>query len=204
VDDTPFGGGGGMILRAEPLFAVVEDLRVRRTAEASAAKGTDAGPDRTFLLCPQGRRLDQAFVRELAGQGGRLILLCGRYEGVDERVREHLADGAISIGDYVLSGGEFPALVLVEAVTRLLPGALGRADSALCDSFTENRLDFPHYTRPAEFRGWKAPEVLLSGDHEAVAAWRREKALERTELRRPDLLTFENKQTAPEGAGSKR
>ena len=198
VDDTPFGGGGGMLMRPEPLFAAVEDLRARRAGSPAI------GPDRTVLLCPQGRRLDQPLVREIAGSGGRLILLCGRYEGVDERVREHLVDAEVSIGDYVLSGGELPALVLVEAVTRLLPGALGRADSAVCDSFTANRLDFPHYTRPAEFRGWKVPDVLLSGDHEAVATWRREMALRRTASRRPDLLTRTSHQTAPGGAGSKR
>jgi tRNA (guanine37-N1)-methyltransferase len=193
VDDVPFGGGGGMVLRPEPLFAAVEAIR----GPAPVAGTTVA------LMCPQGRRFDQAEARRLAEASGRMILLCGRYEGVDERVREELVDLEISIGDYVLSGGELPALVVVEAVTRLLPGALGRADSALQDSFSEGILDFPHYTRPAEFRGLRVPDVLLSGDHEAVAAWRREKALERTMERRPDLMSGKSS-AVPAGTAPKR
>jgi tRNA (guanine37-N1)-methyltransferase len=177
VDDAPYGGGGGMVMRPEPLFAAVEAIR----AEA---------PDlntRSILLTPQGTRLDQRAVRRLAGYE-LLILVCGRYEGVDERVREMLVDEEISIGDYVLSGGELPAMVLVEAVSRLLPGVLGCAASSRHESFEDGTLDHPQYTRPAEFRGVPVPEVLLSGDHAAVERWRRRAARERTRVRRPDLL----------------
>ena len=193
VDDLPFGGGGGMVFRPEPLFAAVEQIK--------AASGTT--PAAVVLMCPQGRRLDQKEIRRLSAEYERLILLCGRYEGIDERVRQHLVDLEISIGDYVLSGGELPALIVVEAVTRLLPGAIGRAECAVQDSFSEGLLDYPHYTRPAEFRGWRVPEVLLSGDHEAIARWRREKSLERTAQRRPDLLAGGNP-SVPAGTGSKR
>jgi len=193
VDDLPFGGGGGMVFRPEPLFAAVEQIK--------AASGET--PAAVVLMCPQGRRLDQKEIRRLSAEYERLILLCGRYEGIDERVRQHLVDLEISIGDYVLSGGELPALIVVEAVTRLLPGAIGRAECAVQDSFSEGLLDYPHYTRPAEFRGWRVPEVLLSGDHEAIARWRREKSLERTAQRRPDLLAGGNP-SVPAGTGSKR
>ncbi len=178
VDDAPFGGGGGMLLRPEPFFEAVEAIRAQGPAGRTAVA----------LLCPQGRRLDQAEVTRFTRDYDRMILLCGRYEGVDERVRQELCDLEISIGDYVLTGGEIPALVVVEAVARLLPGALGCADSAAADSFVDGILDFPQYTRPAEYRGLKVPDVLLSGDHAAVAAWRREQARERTRARRPDLL----------------
>ncbi|HKQ97267.1 MAG TPA: tRNA (guanosine(37)-N1)-methyltransferase TrmD [Candidatus Polarisedimenticolia bacterium] len=178
VDDTPYGGGGGMVLMPGPLFAAVEAIR-----GTTAAAGT-----RTILFCPQGRRYDQETAHRLSGYG-RLILLCGRYEGVDERVREHLADESISIGDYVLTGGEIPALVLIDSITRLLPGALGDAEAARHDTFSEGMFDFPQYTRPADFRGHKVPEVLLSGDHARIEAWRRERALEKTARERPDLLT---------------
>jgi tRNA (guanine37-N1)-methyltransferase len=200
VDDTPFGGGGGMVLRPEPIFAAVEALKARPTGSGRAGEN-----ERTVvaLMCPQGRRLDQKEVRRLSEECDRLIMICGRYEGVDERVREHLVDLEISIGDYVLSGGELPALVVVEAVTRLIPGALGRSDSALQDSFSSGLLDFPHYTRPAEFRGWRVPDVLLSGDHGAVARWRREKSIERTRQRRPDLVSGASS-AAPDGAAIKR
>jgi tRNA (guanine37-N1)-methyltransferase len=177
VDDEPYGGGGGMVLMPAPLFTAVEGVR----------RAHPAGRDRVILFCPQGRAYDQETARRLSGYD-RLILLCGRYKGVDERVREHLADEAISIGDYVLTGGEIPALAVIDSVTRLLPGALGDEEAPLRDSFWEGRLDHPHYTRPAEFRGHKVPEVLLSGDHEKIAAWRREQALQRTAERRPDLL----------------
>jgi tRNA (guanine37-N1)-methyltransferase len=177
VDDLPYGGGGGMVLLPAPLFAAVESIRERHPVAAS----------RTILLCPQGVPYDQGQAKRLLSYA-RLILICGRYEGVDERVREHLADEQISIGDYVLTGGEIPALVLVDSLTRLLPGALGDDDAARRDSFYEGRLDHPHYTRPPDFRGYKVPDVLLSGDHEEIAAWREAKALEATALKRPDLL----------------
>ena len=173
VDDEPFGGGPGMVMKPEPVFAAVESL------------GPDRG--RTILLSPAGRRLDQARVRELADDP-RLVLICGRYEGVDERVAEGLGAEEISIGDYVLSGGELPALVLIEAVTRLIPGVIGREESHERDSFEDGLLDHPHYTRPAEFRGMAVPEVLRSGDHAAVERWRRAAALEKTRRMRPDLL----------------
>ena len=173
VDDEPYGGGPGMVMKPEPVFAAVESL------------GPDRG--RTILLSPAGRRLDQALVRELADDP-RLVLICGRYEGVDERVAEGLRAEEISIGDYVLSGGELPALVLIEAVTRLIPGVIGREESHERDSFEDGLLDHPHYTRPAEFRGMAVPEVLRSGDHAAVERWRRAAAVEKTRRMRPDLL----------------
>jgi len=175
VDDLPFGGGGGMVFRPEPIFAAVEEL---------AAEGP---PPRVLLLSPQGRRLDQQKVREL-GTCTRLLLVCGRYEGVDERVREHLVDEEISIGDYVLTGGELAAAVVVDAVSRLLPGVLGDPQSAVCDSFSDGLLDYPHYTRPALFRGWAVPETLISGHHAAIEGWRREAARRNTARKRPDLI----------------
>lgn len=175
ADDYPFGGGGGMVLKPEPLFAAVEALR-------------GAGPGaRVVLLCPQGPTLTQATAARLAAEP-HLILLCGHYEGVDERVRAQLVDEDLSIGDYVLTGGELPALVVVDAVVRLLPGVLGDPGGPGQDSFAAGRLDYPQYTRPAEFRGLAVPEVLLSGDHGRIAAWRRREALRRTAARRPDLL----------------
>ncbi|MCZ6695898.1 MAG: tRNA (guanosine(37)-N1)-methyltransferase TrmD [Acidobacteria bacterium] len=180
VDDTPYGGGGGMVLMPGPLFAAVHDI-TRRFPEQRT---------RTVLLCPQGTRFDQGQVLRLSGYD-RLILLCGHYEGVDERVREHLADESISIGDYVLTGGEIPATVLVDALTRLIPGALGDEDAARNDSFYDGRFDHPQYTRPFDFRGWSVPEVLVSGNHAAIDAWRRDRALERTARVRPDLLRDE-------------
>ena len=178
VDAAPYGGGAGMVMRPEPWFRAVEALRER------------GNPGRAVLLTPQGRRLNQAIVRSLAAED-RLILLCGRYEGVDERVRTHLADDEISIGDYVLSGGEPAAAVVVDAVVRLQPGALGSAESAVEESFSDGLLEYPHYTRPAEFRGWRVPDVLLSGNHAEIATWRRERQFERTRDRRPDLLSDE-------------
>ena len=173
TDDYSFGGGGGMVLKPEPLFACVEALR---------------GPgSRVILLDPQGRRFTQAVARQLARES-HLILLCGRYEGVDERVRQQLVDEEISIGDYVLTGGELPALVVVDAVIRLLPGVLGDEAAPDHDSFTGGLLEHPQYTRPEEFRGLRVPEVLLSGDHPRIARWRRVMALWRTFERRPDLL----------------
>lgn len=172
VDDTPFGGGAGMVLTPEPIFRAVEAV----------------DPPRPLLLLdPGGRRFDQTVAAELAAGGG-FSLLCGRYEGVDERVRAHLVDGELSIGDYVLAGGEAAAFVVVEAVTRLVPGVMGNSESAGDESFTSGLLEYPQYTRPAEFRGWTVPEVLRSGDHGRVARWRHAQALARTLARRPDLV----------------
>ena len=183
VDDTPYGGGAGMVMRPEPLFDAVEII----TGQSPAEDAPKAEPY-VVLLTPQGRTLTQAVAEELARRPW-LLLLCGRYEGVDERVREHLADDEISIGDYVASGGELPAMVLVDVVARLLPGVLGSEESPKEESFALGLLEYPHYTRPAEFRGWGVPPVLVSGDHAAVERWRRRQALLRTRQRRPDLLT---------------
>ena len=172
VDDAPFGGGAGMVLAPAPLFGAVER----------------AQPPRPLLLLgPAGRRFDQGWARELAATPG-FSLLCGRYEGVDQRVIDHLVDGELSIGDYVLAGGEAAAPVVVEAVARLVPGVLGNEASTGEESFTEGLLEYPHYTRPADFRGWLVPEVLRSGDHRRIDRWRRAQALARTIERRPDLL----------------
>ncbi len=176
VDDYPHGGGAGMVLKPEPAFRAVESVR------ALAPE-----PGRVVLLTPQGRLLTQAVVNELADVP-RLILLCGHYEGVDERVREHLADDEISIGDYVLSGGELAAMVVVDALVRRLPGALGSEESLAEESHAQGLLEYPQYTRPSEFRGWRVPDVLLSGHHEEVRRWRRRQSLLRTARRRPDLL----------------
>jgi tRNA (guanine37-N1)-methyltransferase len=176
-DDTPYGGGGGMIMKPEPIFYAVESVL-----------GSCVPPScPIILLTPQGRLLTQHIARELS-QHERLALICGRYEGVDERVREHLVTDEISIGDYVLSGGELAAMVLTDAIIRLLPGALGDPGATVQDSHTTNLLEYPHYTRPAVFRGWTVPEVLLSGHHANQARWRREASLRRTYERRPDLL----------------
>ncbi len=174
TDDTPYGGGGGMVMKPEPIFAAVEDIL-----------GDEEAP--VILLTPQGRRFTQAAAEELARQE-RLIFICGRYEGVDERVRKHLVTDEISIGDFVLSGGELAAMVVVDAVVRLLPGALGYERAAAEDSHATGLLEGPHYTRPPVFRGWEVPEVLRSGHHARVAEWRRKQALKRTLERRPDLL----------------
>lgn len=172
VDDAPFGGGAGMVLMPEPVFAAVEAV----------------DPPRPLLyLSPAGRTFDQGVARELAAGDG-FSLLCGRYEGVDERIREHLCDGELSIGDVVLSGGEVAAMVVVEAVGRLVPGVMGNDTSAEDESFSAGLLEYPHYTRPADYRGWVVPEVLRSGDHARVARWRRAQALRRTLDRRPDLV----------------
>jgi tRNA (guanine37-N1)-methyltransferase len=172
VDDAPFGGGAGMVLMPEPIFGSVEAV----------------DPPRPLLLLgPGGRRFDQAYARELASVGS-FSLLCGRYEGVDERVREHLVDGELSVGDFVLAGGEVAAMVVLEAVGRLVPGVMGNEASAEEESFADGLLEYPHYTRPATFRGWEVPEVLRSGDHGRIARWRRARALRRTMDERPDLL----------------
>jgi tRNA (guanine37-N1)-methyltransferase len=175
TDDVPYGGGGGMVMKPEPIFSAVESIL-----------GTPPGCP-VILLTPQGRLFNQAVAFELAAQP-HLALLCGRYEGVDERVRQHLVSDEISIGDYVLTGGELPALILIDAVTRLIPGVLGDPDGALDDSHASGLLEYPHYTRPPEFRGWKVPDVLISGDHARLRSWRRQQALLRTRQRRPDLL----------------
>lgn len=206
VDDRPFGGGEGMVLKPEPLFEAVEALLGRSVGEASSPKAAEAGTA-TVLLSASGRRFTQEAARRYAGLQ-RMIFLCGRYEGVDERVAEHLATEEASIGDFVLSGGELGAALIIDAVTRLLPGVLGNEASSVNESFALSQadagansltdhwsaaagrvlLDYPHYTRPADFRGWKVPEVLISGNHAEVAKWRRAAALEKTRRNRPDLV----------------
>ncbi|HZB40209.1 MAG TPA: tRNA (guanosine(37)-N1)-methyltransferase TrmD [Ilumatobacter sp.] len=183
VDDSPFGGGPGMLMRPEPVFASVEAV---------------SPPRPLLLLGPGGRRFDQARARQLAGGEG-FSLLCGRYEGVDHRIREHLVDGELSVGDIVLNGGEVAACLVIEAVTRLLPGAMGNADSPLTESFgATGLLEEPHYTRPASFRGWDVPEVLRSGDHGRIERWRRAQSLHRTVAARPDLIDARGGLTAEE------
>lgn len=180
VDDEPFGGGCGMVYKPEPLFRAVEEVH-----QALADRQVEAGP--VVLLSPQGARLDHRGVARMAALP-QVTLVCARYEGVDERVREHLVDEELSIGDYVLSGGELPAMVLIDAAARLHPEALGDPDSARLDSFVEGILDHPHYTRPAHYRDWGVPEVLRSGNHQAIARWRRLEGLRNTARKRPDLL----------------
>jgi len=184
TDEPPYGGGGGMVMKAEPMFSAVE---------AVLGSEGEAGTDRAWdvpviLLTPQGRRFSQDIAYELARRP-RIALICGRYEGVDERVRQHLVTDELSIGDYVLTGGELAAMVIIDAVTRLLPGVLGDPTAPARDSHARGLLEGPHYTRPQSFRGWEVPDTLLSGDHAAVARWRREEALRRTFERRPDLLS---------------
>ncbi len=200
VDDRPFGGGEGMVLKPEPIFECIEDLKLASRGDrlAQDAKQT------VVLLSAQGKRFDQGVAEKLAGLE-QIVLICGRYEGVDERVGQHLADRELSVGDYVLSGGELGAAVIVDAVTRLIPGAVGNEASTRQESFTAGTeasgsdgpdstcssgglLDYPHYTRPADFRGWQVPEVLVSGNHEEIRRWRRRTALEKTLRNRPDLL----------------
>ena len=182
VDDRPFGGGDGMILKPEPIFAAVEAL-------TGAARKEDLPPrTRVVLLSPQGQVFSQAMAQELSEHTSRVLLLCGRYEGVDERVSDALITDEISIGDYVLSGGEPAAAVVIDATVRLLPGALGSETSAVFESFSEGLLDHPQYTRPPDFRGMKVPDVLLSGNHAQIERWRREAAIAKTRRNRPDLL----------------
>jgi tRNA (guanine37-N1)-methyltransferase len=213
VDDRPFGGGEGMVLKPEPLFEAVESLLGRTVGDAAAQHAPD--PDTAIvLMSAAGKLFDQETARRYS-QLNRIILICGRYEGVDERVAEHLATEEVSIGDFVLSGGELPALLVMDAVTRLIPGALGNEASSQNESFSVGQemavsapagskntsrespvtnhllLDFPHYTRPAEYRGWKAPEILIGGNHAEVAKWRRAAAIEKTRRNRPDLLSME-------------
>ena len=209
VDDRPFGGGEGMVMKPEPLFEAVESLLGRSVGDA-AKHGTPDRDKAIVLMSAAGKLFDQETARRYA-QLERIILICGRYEGVDERVAEHLATEEVSIGDFVLSGGELPAMLVVDAVTRLLPGALGNEASSQNESFSEfptgtprarntadsktskicAPLDFPHYTRPADYRGWRVPETLISGNHAEVTKWRRQKALEKTRRNRPDLLLGE-------------
>jgi tRNA (guanine37-N1)-methyltransferase len=177
VDDAPFGGGQGMVMKPEPIFTAVEDLKSRIENRES----------RIVLMSPAGQRLDQKVATEFSEQS-HLIIVCGHYEGVDHRVIEHLVDEEISIGDYVLTNGAIAAVVLVDAIVRLLPGVLGDEQSAADDSFSRGVLEGPQYTRPAEFRGWKVPDILLSGNHAEIAKWRKEQARKRTEKNRPDLL----------------
>jgi len=181
VDDRPFGGGDGMVLKPEPIFAAVESLT------GAATRNQIPGSTRVVLLSAQGRVFTQSLATEFA-EGERLVLICGRYEGVDERVAETLVTDEISIGDYVLSGGEPAALVVVDSIVRLLPGALGSETSAVNESFAQGLLDCPHYTRPPEFHGMRVPEVLLKGNHAEIARWRSEASLEKTKRNRPDLL----------------
>ncbi|GGG12574.1 tRNA (guanosine(37)-N1)-methyltransferase TrmD [Paenibacillus abyssi] len=176
VDDYPYGGGGGMVLKPDPIFAAVEDLLPENGAKP-----------RIVLMCPQGETFTQRKAEELSGEQ-HLIFICGHYEGYDERIRQHLVTDELSIGDYVLTGGELPAMVVIDSVVRLLPGVLGNESSAVTDSFSTGLLEYPHYTRPVSFRGWDVPEVLVSGHHAKIEAWRREQSLLRTLERRPELL----------------
>ena len=191
VDDAPFGGGQGMVMKAGPIFRAVEELRGEDGKTSNVERPTsnvELQRPKVILMSPTGRRFDQQMAKELSGES-HLIVICGHYEGVDHRVIEHLVDVEISIGDYVLTNGAIAAVVFVDALVRLLPGVLGDEQSAADDSFSGGLLEGPQYTRPAEFRGWKVPEVLLSGNHGAIAAWRKEQALLRTREKRPDLLS---------------
>lgn len=185
VDDEPYGGGVGMVMKPEPIFAAVESLPVLERREV-------------IYLTPQGETMDQSLFKEFANNYDQLVLICGHYEGVDQRVM-NLVTREISLGDFVLTGGEIPALALINGVVRLLPGTVGKVESLMAESFENGLLDYPHYTRPPEFRGWKVPDVLLSGNHAAIAEWRYGQQLERTEQRRPDLL----KPAIPETNGAK-
>jgi tRNA (guanine37-N1)-methyltransferase len=188
VDDAPFGGGQGMVMKPEPIFAAVEELRGAKEKMPNLQEPKlENAKSRVIVMSPAGRPLDQKMAMQLS-QESRLIIVCGHYEGVDHRVIEHLVDLEISIGDYVLTNGAIAAVVLVDAIVRLLPGALGHEQSAVDDSFNHGLLEAPQYTRPAEFRGWKVPQVLLSGNHAEIAKWRKEQALKRTGENRPDLL----------------
>ncbi|KRF31962.1 tRNA (guanosine(37)-N1)-methyltransferase TrmD [Paenibacillus sp. Soil787] len=181
VDDYPYGGGGGMVLKPEPIFAAVESLPIHQE------DGQDSVKPRVILMCPQGETFTQKKAEELSNEQ-HLVFICGHYEGYDERIRQYLVTEELSIGDYVLTGGELPAMVVIDSVVRLLPGVLGNEMSAVTDSFSTGLLEYPHYTRPAKFRDWEVPEMLLSGHHENVKRWRLKESLFRTLERRPDLL----------------
>ena len=188
VDDAPFGGGQGMVMKPEPIFAAVEELKARKTPNVQRSTlNAQLAEAKVLLMSPAGKQLHQQMATELSKEE-HLIIICGHYEGVDHRVIEHLVDREISIGDYVLTNGAIAAVVLVDAMVRLIPGVLGHEQSAVDDSFSSGHLEAPQYTRPAEFRGWKVPDVLLSGNHAEIAAWRDEQALKRTRKNRPDLL----------------
>ena len=200
VDDRPYGGGPGMVMRPEPLFEAIEAIDASVHGEAGRPKD---GSCQIALLAPTGERLGQARLRELAHLS-HLVLICGHYEGVDERVRQGLADREISIGDYVLTGGELPAMVVVDGLVRLIPGVLGHADSAVDESFSDGLLEYPQYTRPVVYRGMAVPEVLRSGDHEQVGTWRRLQAMAKTASQRPDLLDSVEEQTRVNHDGTGR
>lgn len=189
VDDTPYGGGGGMVLKPDPIFAAVEHVLGTSSITEGSSEVDEAATakPRIILMCPQGKTYTQKIAEELA-QEEHLIFICGHYEGYDERIRQYLVTDELSIGDYVLTGGELPALTVIDSIVRLQPGALGNETSAIADSFSTGLLEYPHYTRPPEFRGWKVPDILLSGHHANIDIWRREQALQRTLERRPDLL----------------
>lgn len=191
TDDQPYGGGGGMVMKPEPVFEAVESVLGFSTAQAAVPGGEDTAGNKInipiIILTPQGRVFNQSIAKELS-QHPRIALICGRYEGIDERIRENLVTDEISIGDYVLTGGELPALILIDAIARLLPDVLGDPTGAEDDSHAMGLLEYPHYTRPPEFRGSKVPDVLLTGDHKKIDKWRREQALERTFRKRPDML----------------
>jgi tRNA (guanine37-N1)-methyltransferase len=184
TDDTPYGGGGGMVMKPEPMFEAVESVLGLHPPLSQPKPASDIP---IILLTPQGRVFTQRIAEELAYHR-HIALLCGRYEGIDERIREHLVTDEISIGDYVLTGGELPAMLLIDAVSRLIPGVLGDPTGAADDSHSMGLLEYPHYTKPSEFRGWKVPDILLSGDHAKIEKWRREQALTRTYKKRPDML----------------
>lgn len=184
TDDTPYGGGGGMVMKPEPIFEAIETVLELNAGQIPPEPVSNIP---IILLTPQGRVFDQRIAQELS-QYPRIALLCGRYEGIDERIREHLVTDEISIGDFVLTGGELPALILIDAIARLLPDVLGDPTGAQDDSHAMGLLEYPHYTRPPEFRGWRAPDILLSGDHAKIEKWRREQALLRTFKKRPDML----------------
>jgi len=188
TDDTPYGGGGGMVMKPEPVFEAIESVLGLATPPSDPAPASNIP---IILLTPQGRVFNQSIAQELS-QHPHIVLLCGRYEGIDERIREHLVTDEISIGDYVLTGGELPALILIDAISRFLPDVLGDPTGAQDDSHAMGLLEYPHYTRPPEFRGWKIPEVLLSGAHAKIDKWRREQALLRTLKKRPDMLEKED------------
>ena len=187
VDDAPFGGGQGMVMKAEPVFKAVEELQEKTPNAQRSTLNVQLRKPRVILMSPAGRRFDQELARQLSTES-HLIIVCGHYEGVDHRVVEHLIDEEISIGDYVVTNGGIAAVVLVDAIVRLIPGVLGDEQSALDDSFREGLLEAPQYTRPAEFRGWRVPEVLLGGNHGEIVKWRKEQSQKRTRENRPDLL----------------
>ena len=191
TDEPPYGGGQGMVMKAEPIFAAVKALKARAAAEFANSELSQSFQTRVIFMSPAGRRLDQKLAAEFAASSARaqhLIIICGHYEGIDQRVIDHLVDEEISIGDYVLTNGALAAAVFVDAVVRLIPGVLGDEASATDDSFANGQLEFPQYTRPVEFCGWRVPDILLSGNHAAIAKWRAEQALAKTRKVRPDLL----------------